>query len=126
MSIYSRRLDLLSDHLSVAKPDELTPLPHLFIRRDYQADYNEAMLTHKRGIKIWHRRAGKDKDDWNAMIEAACSLVGQYYYIFPTYSQAKKAIWEGRDKEGVAFLDHIPNDRIIVKHNRELKIVLTN
>ncbi|MES2409005.1 MAG: hypothetical protein V4509_01750 [Patescibacteria group bacterium] len=84
------------------------------------------MKTHKRGIKIWHRRAGKDKDDWNAMIEAADIDVGQYYYIFPTYSQGKKAIWEGRDKEGIAFLDHLPNDRVLVKNNSELKIVMNN
>jgi len=123
---YSRILDSIQDNLSVSKEAELTPLPHLFVRRDYQTDYDNEMKTHKRGLKIWHRRAGKDKDDWNAMIESACNLVGQYYYIFPTYSQAKKAIWEGRDKEGIAFLDHIPNDRIVVKNNSELKIVLTN
>ena len=60
------------------------------------------------------------------MIQEADRLVGQYYYIFPTYSQGKKAIWEGRDKEGISFLDHIPEDRIEAKNNSELKIVLKN
>lgn len=123
---YSRILDSIQEGLSVAKADELTPLPHKFHRRDYQAIYNDSMKLKNRGVKIWHRRAGKDKDDWNAMIEAADTLIGQYYYIFPTYSQGKKAIWEGRDKEGIAFLDHIPEDRILVKNNSELKIILKN
>lgn len=34
--------------------------------------------------------------------------VGNYYYLFPTYSQAKKAIWEGRGKDGIRYLDHFP------------------
>ncbi len=60
------------------------------------------------------------------MIQQADTHIGQYYYIFPTYSQGKKAIWEGRDKEGVSFLDHIPDDRIEAKNNSELKIVFKN
>ncbi len=123
---YAKRLSSLSEALIDIEPAEYTPMPHNFIRRDYQQAYNDAMKTHKRGLKIWHRRAGKDKDDWNAMLEAADKDIGQYYYIFPTYSQGKKAIWEGRDKSGIAFLDHIPPDRILVKNNSELKIVFKN
>lgn len=126
MSNIARRLEALSDRLSQPVEAELTPLPHLFTRRPYQVEYNEAMKTHKRGIKIWHRRAGKDKDDWNAIIEDACTNVGQYYYIFPTYSQGKKAIWEGRDKNGISFLDHLPSDRVVTKNNSELKIITSN
>lgn len=106
--------------------DQLCRLPYLFESRPYQTHYEEAMQTHKRGIKVWHRRAGKDKSDWVAMISAADVTIGQYYYIFPTYSQGKKAIWEGRDKSGIAFLDHIPADRIEIKNNSELKIVFKN
>lgn len=125
MSI-SKRIEILEDHFAHPITEQLEKLPYQFTRRQYQSDYNESMKTHKRGVKIWHRRAGKDKDDWNAMLEAADCEIGQYYYIFPTYSQGKKAIWEGRDKEGVAFLDHIPNDRLLVKNNSELKIVFRN
>lgn len=124
MSIH-QRLKAIEKELH-GLPADLTPMPHLFERRPYQVAFSDAMLTHKRGIKVWHRRAGKDKDDWNHMLEQAASIVGQYYYIFPTYSQGKKAIWEGRDKAGVAFLDHVPHDRIAVKNNSELKIILTN
>ena len=34
--------------------------------------------------------------------------VGAYYYIFPTYNQGKKILWNGADKEGMKFMDHIP------------------
>ena len=34
--------------------------------------------------------------------------VGTYFYFFPTYNQGKKILWEGRDKDGFKFTDHIP------------------
>ena len=36
--------------------------------------------------------------------------VGNYYYLYPTYSQGKKALWEGRGKDGVKYLDHFPRE----------------
>jgi phage terminase large subunit len=36
--------------------------------------------------------------------------VGAYYYFFPTYNQGKKILWNGIDKEGFKFLDHIPKE----------------
>ncbi len=36
--------------------------------------------------------------------------VGNYYYLYPTYSQGKKALWEGRGKDGVKYLDHFPKE----------------
>lgn len=34
--------------------------------------------------------------------------VGSYYYIFPTYAQARKVVWDGMDRDGVKFMDHLP------------------
>ena len=53
-------------------------------------------------------------------------MSGAYYYLFPTYSQAKKVVWDGRDKEGFAFLDHIPAELIKAKHSQDLKVTLVN
>lgn len=36
--------------------------------------------------------------------------VGTYYYFFPTYNQGKKILWNGIDKDGFKFLDHIPHE----------------
>lgn len=53
--------------------------------------------------------------------------VGNYYYTFPTYSQGKKALWEGRGKNGVAYLDHFPVELRDGKPNdTEMKIKYTN
>lgn len=115
----------LKDQLT-ARFEDLPELPHLFDPRPYQEQAWNAIQEVKRSVLIWHRRAGKDKLCWNYMIYRAAHRIGVYYYIFPTYSQGKKAIWEGRDKQGVAFLDHIPASLITLKNNSELKIILKN
>lgn len=112
----------------------LTPLPHRFTRRPYQEEVAGDILAGRirRAVKVWHRRAGKDKDDWNLMIEAAgnpaCPIfrVGTYFYVFPTYTQGKKVIWDGIDGDGMRVRDHIPPDLIVGKPNdTEMKIRLT-
>jgi hypothetical protein len=55
-----------------------------------------------------------------------CDRVGTYFYLFPTYTQAKKAIWDGRDREGFPFIGHFPRELIAAKHEQELKITLQN
>lgn len=81
----------------------------------------------RRIIHIWHRRGGKDLTDLNIMIGEMAHTVGNYYYFLPTYSQAKKVIWEGKTKEGVPFLDFFPKQLVAGKPNdSELKIKFTN
>lgn len=101
-------------------------LPHLIELRPYQQRAWDALSKVRRALLIWHRRAGKDKFCFNYMIKKAWEDLGIYYYIFPTYRQGKMALWEGRDKTGRAFLEHIPNSIITLKNNSELKIVLKN
>lgn len=53
--------------------------------------------------------------------------IGNYYYTFPTYSQGKKALWEGRGKDGIAYLDHFPKELRDGKPNdTEMKIRYKN
>lgn len=53
--------------------------------------------------------------------------VGNYYYFLPTYSQAKKVIWEGKTNDGTPFLDFFPKQLIDGKPNdTELKIKFKN
>jgi hypothetical protein len=59
-------------------------------------------------VLVNHRRSGKDLDTWNKVICQAATTVGIYYYIFPTFAQARKVIWEGMDKGGRPFFDYIP------------------
>ncbi len=100
----------------------------LFQPRPYQIPLLKAFDNGvKRLIHIWHRRAGKDLVDLNIMIGEMARTPGNYYYFLPTYSQAKKVIWEGKTKEGVPFLNFFPPELIVGKPNdTELKIKFTN
>ena len=84
-------------------------IPHLFQPREYQLPIFKAIDNgYKRIIQVWHRRAGKEKTDINIVAKKIFERVGAYYYIFPTYNQGKKILWNGADKEGTRFLDHFP------------------
>lgn len=100
----------------------------LFSPREYQIPLLRAFDNGiKRLIHIWHRRCGKDLVDLNIMIAAMTEVVGNYYYFLPTYSQAKKVIWEGKTKDGTPFLNFFPKELIDGSpNNSELKIKFKN
>jgi hypothetical protein len=75
---------------------------------------------------VWHRRAWKDKACFNIMVKKAVENVGIYYYVFPTYSQWKKAVWDWIDKDWWKTLKHIPDAIIKRKNDTEMKVELTN
>lgn len=102
-------------------------LPHRFEPREYQVPLLEAVdLGYKRGVAIWHRRAGKDKTLVNIISMQSFKRVGSYYYFFPTYKQGRKIIWDGMDKEGFPFLGHFPRELIDSKNSTEMKIKFIN
>ncbi len=96
--------------------------------RDYQRPLWEAFdQGYKRLVQVWHRRSGKDVTDINLVAREMWSEVGNYFYAFPTYSQGKKALWEGRGKDGVRYLDYFPAALLDSKPNdTEMKIRYKN
>ncbi len=57
----------------------------------------------------------------------AVKKTGIYYYFFPHFSQGRKILWDGIDKAGFRFLDHIPKELIAGNPNStEMKIRLRN
>jgi hypothetical protein len=70
--------------------------------------------------------SGKDVCAFNLMIRAALRRIGVYYYIFPTYSQARKVIWDSITIEGERFLNYIPKELIVNTNTTEMKINLIN
>jgi len=52
--------------------------------------------------------------------------VGTYYYFFPTYNQGKKILWNGIDKDGFKFLNHIPEELRVRTSSQEMLIELKN
>lgn len=103
-------------------------LPFNYAARPYQLPFWEAMKSgKKRAVLVWHRRAGKEKTCWNYLITQACRRVGIYYYFFPHFSQGRKILWDGADKDGFRLLDHIPKELIKGNPNStEMKLRLQN
>lgn len=52
--------------------------------------------------------------------------VGTYYYVFPTFAQAKKILWDGIDGNGQRFLHHFPPEIISNLNNTDMKITVKN
>ena len=102
-------------------------LPHNFKARPYQIPLLKAMDSGiNRAAICWHRRSGKDKACFNLIIKKSFERVGTYFYFLPTYSQAKKVIWDNIDNDGLKMLDHIPKEIIKNTNATELKIELIN
>lgn len=107
--------------------DEEIILPHLFWPRNYQMEFiSELDSGTKRVVWCVHRRGGKDLTTWNWVIKELYNKKQICYYLLPTYSQAKKIIWEGMTKDGIRFLDFIPKELIAKKSESELSIRFTN
>lgn len=70
--------------------------------------------------------SGKDISAFNLMIREALRKVGVYYYIFPSYSQARKVIWDSITNDGTKFIDFIPPELVEKTNSQEMKIYLVN
>jgi phage terminase large subunit len=100
-----------------------------FKPRSYQLPILDALENkgYRRVMAILPRRAGKDVCAFNVMIRAAIRRIGTYYYIFPTYGQARKVIWDAIMNDGKKFIDFIPTELIVgVPNSQEMKIKLRN
>lgn len=98
------------------------------VPRDYQRSIIDAFegKKFKKMIIVMPRRAGKDILMWNLIIRQAFLRVGTYFYMFPTYAQAKKVIWQSTTNDGVRFLDYIPPLWIESSNSQDMSIRLKN
>lgn len=71
----------------IPKVIEIPYLPHQF-----QKVIHEDSTRYK--VIVWHRQAGKTTLAINEMIRQAAVKPGKYFYIAPTYRQAKEIAWE--------------------------------
>jgi len=102
-------------------------IPFNFTPRIYQIPVLKALDSgFKRLAWIAHRRSGKDKTMINYIAKKMFERKGTYYYIFPTYKQAKKVIWNGMDKDGFKFTDHFPMELRKRTDNGEMLIEMKN
>lgn len=98
-----------------------------FFPRVYQQSIIDALNSGiKRAVWCCHRRAGKDLTIFNWVIQKLCEETCTCFYIMPTYSQAKKVIWDSTTNDGMRILDYIPAEFIAQKNQQEMKIRLVN
>jgi phage terminase large subunit len=80
----------------------------------------------KKALLILPRRSGKDIALWNLAIRHAIRKTSIIWYIFPTYSQARKALYDSMTNDGFRFLDYIPKELIARQNEQQMKITFTN
>ena len=99
-----------------------------FNPRSYQMPLFDAIENkgYKRVLLILPRRAGKDISCLTLCARQLIQKTCLVYYVFPTYAQAKKAIWDGITIDGDKFLDYIPSSLIKRINSQEMKITLKN
>lgn len=99
-----------------------------FKPRSYQLPLWDAIENkgYKRVLAILPRRAGKDVTAWNLCIRQALRKPMVIYYLFPTFAQAKRVIWNSLTNDGESLLDYIPKQLIASKNGQEMRIQFTN
>lgn len=99
-----------------------------FQPRGYQLPILDAIENkgYKRVVAILPRRAGKDVTAFQLCIRTCLRKVCVIYYIFPTYAQAKKVIWDSITNSGKRILDYIPDSLVESKNSQEMKIRFKN
>ena len=103
-------------------------VPHNYKPRPYQIPILKAIDAGvNRLVWVSHRRSGKDKTCVNLVAKKMLERVGTYYYIFPTYNQGRKILWDGIDKDGNKFMAHFPTELIDGKPNdADMKLKFKN
>lgn len=96
--------------------------------RSYQIPILDALENkgYRRVLAIMPRRAGKDVTAFNFCIRYLLKNICVCYYIFPTYSQGRKILWESINNDGQRILEYIPSEVIDSMNSQEMKIRFKN
>lgn len=81
---------------------------------------------YRKVLAILPRRAGKDITAWNLCIRQCLKKTCLVYYVLPTYSQARKCIFDAIAIDGTKFLDYIPPQVVAGINQQEMKIRFKN
>jgi len=107
----------MSESGAITVPVNWSPWPHQL--GFWNARFRDGK---KRFMEVWHRRAGKDIVSENMLVVEMFKRPGTYWHVFPTYAQAKKAIWQGSTNDGRKFLSYIPEGQVVRKRNDEMLV----
>ena len=120
---YNFKLRHYQDDLFRAVAPYSFPLPQPEFPWDAPIVLPEAV---RRAVLVWHRRAGKDKCAVNLLTMMSQREVGNYLYMAPEITQARKIIWVGIDRDGFRFIDHIPKELVLKKTEADMLVTMTN
>lgn len=97
---------------------KIVTIPFNFTVADYMLPFLGAPQRFK--IAVIHRRGRKTRMALNQQISRAVKRKGIYYFVLPTYKQAKQVIWDELIK------DHLPLEIIEKKNDSELAVYYKN
>lgn len=99
-----------------------------FKPRDYQIPMMDALLNkgYKRVMAILPRRAGKDLTAFNICIRMLLRKVQTIFYVFPTYAQGRKILWDSLTIDGLRMLDFLPEELVESRNEQQMRIRLKN
>jgi hypothetical protein len=119
---------LTNDDIDVINKVETKIKLNEFKPRFYQLPIFDAIENkgYRQVLAIHPRRSGKDIMAFNLCIRALLRKVCVIYYIFPTYAQGKKALWDNITIDGKRILSYIPDKLIESLNSQEMKIRFTN
>lgn len=81
---------------------------------------------YRKVLAVMPRRCGKDITAWNLCIRQCLKRICLVYYVLPTYSQARKTIFDAISTDGVKFIDFIPKMLVEAINIAEMKIRFKN
>jgi len=107
--------------MEIYLPNNWWPTPH-------QLPFFKALDSGiKRACLVWHRRAGKDSASLNYTAKAMMQKKGNYWHCLPKIAQARKAIWNGVDRNGRRIIDQaFPKEIRKRTSEQEMLIELNN
>lgn len=104
-------------------------LPHDWRARPHQQPFAKYLANGgKRGVAVWHRRAGKDSASLNWTAISAHQKVATYWHMLPTAVQARNVVWNAiNPATGVRVIDQVwPQELRQSINNTEMIIHLKN
>ena len=95
-------------------------LPNEFTPREYQRRYMAWFDSGgKRAVWVVHRRGGKDLTGAHQLCKMAHLRKGQYWHVFPTFEQGRKAIWEGFRSDGKRVIENVFPEALVRRRNEQ-------
>ena len=95
------------------------PPPHRLMPHQREVIWGD---NHRFKVLVWHRRARKTTTALYELLKQAVMRVGVYWHVFPTFTEAKDAIWRDPDM----LFSMTPKQWIERTNENELVIYLKN